>query len=200
MFKLRKRIGDAWLRFFGWEVEGGPPPVPKAVVVAAPHTSNWDFPFTIAIAWSLEVEINWLGKHTLFRRPFGTIMRAMGGIPVDRRGSHNLVEDVANKLKAADHLLVLVAPEGTRSTTGRWKTGFYTIAVEAKVPIVLGYLDYARKRGGLGDILEPKGELAKDVEAFRAFYKDVKGHRPEKFTEVRFSDEAIDKVARQPRA
>lgn len=200
MKKIKKRIGDAWLRAFGWEIEGGPPKVPKAVVVAAPHTSNWDFPFTIAIAWALEVDIAWLGKHTLFRKPFGRIMRAMGGIPVDRRASQNLVEQVTDQIKGADNLLVLIAPEGTRSTTGRWKTGFYTIAMKADVPIVLGYLDFARKRGGLGDLLVPSGDLKSDAEKFREFYKDVKGARPERFTEVRFSDDTVDKVEKQARA
>lgn len=184
---MKKLVGDAWLRAFGWSVDPTQPP-PKAVVVAAPHTSNWDFPFTIAVTWSLGLDVAWLGKHTLFAPPFGAVFRALGGIPVDRRGAHNLVADVSARLREARELLVIVPPEGTRSSGGRWKTGFYWIATEAKVPIVLGYLDFARRRGGFGTVLEPTGDLVRDGELIRAFYKDIQGKHPGKFTDVSFAD------------
>lgn len=187
--RVKKLVGDAWLRAFGWSVDPTLPPR-KAVVVAAPHTSNWDFPFTIAITWSLGLDVAWLGKHTLFVPPFGAVFRALGGIPVDRRGAHDLVTQVSTRLRGARELLVIVPPEGTRSGGGRWKTGFYWIATTAQVPIVLGYLDFARKRGGFGTVLEPTGDLVRDGELIRAFYKDVRGKHPERFTDVTFEGNA----------
>lgn len=183
--RVKKLVGDAWLRAFGWSVDPTLPPA-KAVVVAAPHTSNWDFPFTIAVTWSLGLDVAWLGKHTLFAPPFGVFFRALGGIPVDRRGAHNLVAQISERLRAAPELLVIVPPEGTRGGGGRWKTGFYWIATDAQVPIVLGYLDFAKKRGGFGTVLEPTGDLAHDGEVIRAFYKDVQGKHPDRFTEITF--------------
>lgn len=187
--RIKKLVGDLWLKTFGWKVEGGVPDTRKAIVIAAPHTSNWDFPFTMAIAWSLGLDIAWLGKHTLFKPPFGTIMRSWGGIPVDRRGAHNLVTQVANKIKESDDLLVIVSPEGTRGSTGRWKTGFYHMAVEAEVPVILGFLDFKRKVGGLGTLFHPTGDLLADAEPIRVFYSKVTGKRPEMYTEVRFAEE-----------
>ena len=183
--RVKKLVGDAWLRAFGWSVDPTLPPA-KAVVVAAPHTSNWDFPFTIAVTWSLGLDVAWLGKHTLFAPPFGVFFRALGGIPVDRRGAQNLVAQISARLREAGELLVIVPPEGTRGGGGRWKTGFYWIATDAQVPIVLGYLDFAKKRGGFGTVLEPTGDLARDGEVIRAFYKHVQGKHPDRFTEVTF--------------
>lgn len=183
--RVKKAVGVAWLRAFGWTADDVLPP-PKAVVVAAPHTSNWDFPFTLAITWSLGLDLAFLGKHTLFKPPFGTFFRLLGGIPVDRRSPQNLVQQVAERLKSADELLVIVPPEGTRSGGGRWKTGFYWIAREAHVPIVLGYLDFAKKRGGFGTVLQPTGDLASDGERIRAFYRGVQGKHPERVSEVSF--------------
>lgn len=192
--QVKKLIGAAWLRAFGWQVDPGMPPA-KAVVVAAPHTSNWDFPFTIAITWALGLDIAWLGKHTLFKPPFGWLFRAFGGIPVDRRGAHNLVAQVSERLRDAGELLVIVPPEGTRSGGGRWKTGFYWIASQAQVPIVLGYLDFERRRGGFGTVLHPTGDLSRDGAVIRAFYKDVKGKHPERFSEVSFVDAKAEETS-----
>ncbi|MCX5746794.1 MAG: lysophospholipid acyltransferase family protein [Proteobacteria bacterium] len=188
--RIKKLVGDTWLRAFGWTIDPTLPPT-KAVVVAAPHTSNWDFPFTLAVTWSLGLDVAWLGKHTLFAPPFGTFFRALGGIPVDRRAAQNLVAQVSERLRDASELLVIVPPEGTRDGGGRWKTGFYWIAMEAEVPIVLGYLDFARRRGGFGTVLQPTGDLARDGEAIRAFYKDIKGKHPGKFTEVSFVEAKV---------
>ena len=171
------RVARAWLSSFGWRIEGGPPSVPKAVVVAAPHTSNWDLPFTLAVATALGVRISWMGKHTLFRPPFGTLMRAVGGLSVDRRSPKGAVGEAIDLLARHESLFLVVAPAGTRRNTERWKTGFYRIAQGAGVPIVLGFLDYGRKVGGFGKIFAPTGDIERDMEAIREFYAPMRGKR-----------------------
>ncbi len=147
----------------------------KAVVVAAPHTSNWDLVFTLALAAVLDVKISWVGKHSLFRPPMGTLMRWIGGVPVNRRGHHNAVDAIVELLNQHEELLLIIAPEGTRGRARRWKTGFYRIAQGAKVPIVLGFVDYGNKIGGLGAVFEPTGNLRKDFETIHDFYANMKG-------------------------
>jgi 1-acyl-sn-glycerol-3-phosphate acyltransferase len=183
--RLKNLVGRAWLAAFGWKVDGGKPAARKAVVVAAPHTSNWDFPFTLAVAWAIGLDIAWLGKDSMFRWPFAGVLRASGGIPVDRRAAHDVVAQVAARLRAADDLYVVLSPEGSRRHVDRWKTGFYFIAIEAQVPIVLGYLDYAKKRGGLGTTWTPSGDLSADAAHITAFYASVTGKRAERFAGVR---------------
>lgn len=186
--RIRKLIGETWLSAFGWHVEGGVPDVQKAVVVAAPHTSNWDFPFTLAVAFALDIEIHWLGKHTLFESPFGAFFRYVGGIPVDRRSKNDLVAQVVEVLQRTDKLMVIVPPEGTRAKTNRWKTGFYYIATGADVPIILGFLDFERKCGGLGHVFRPSGDIQADMAAIADFYKDVKGKHPDRMSTITLGD------------
>lgn len=187
--KLRRLIGNTWLKAFGWHVKGGVPDVRKAVVVAAPHTSNWDFPFTLAVAFALDVEVSWLGKHTLFEGVHGPFFKWLGGIAVDRRSRHNLVSQVIDVLKSHDDLMIIVPPEGTRSRTARWKTGFYYIATGADVPIILGFLDFEKKCGGLGHVFRPTGDIAADMAAIRDFYRDVKGKHPDRMSAIGLGDE-----------
>ncbi|HRG97322.1 MAG TPA: 1-acyl-sn-glycerol-3-phosphate acyltransferase [Polyangiaceae bacterium] len=178
-------LGRAWLGAFGWRVEGEAPAVRKAVVVAAPHTSAWDWPFTLATAAVLGVEMRWVGKHTLFENPLmGRFMRWTGGLPVDRAKTKDMVTKVADLLRAHEDLFLIVAPEGTRRRADRWKTGFYYMARAADVPVVLGYLDYAKKTSGLGTLFYPTGDLHKDMRQIRAFYSDVSGKHPERTSEV----------------
>lgn len=193
--RLRRLVGRAWLAAFGWEVAGGRPDVKKAVVVAAPHTSNWDLPFTLAIAYVLDVHISWVGKHTLFAPPFGGIMRWLGGVPVDRRARHGAVSAIADRIREADEIFLIIPPEGTRGRATRWKTGFYYAALEAEVPIVLGFLDFGRKRGGLGEVFQPTGDIAHDFEKIRAFYADVKGKHPDKSGSITLGPEGGDEDA-----
>ena len=164
----------------GWRVEGSGPDIPRAVVVAAPHTSNWDLVFTLAIAATLGIRVSWMGKHTLFRPPFGRLMRAVGGLPVDRRASHGAVEAAVELLTSHDRLFLIISPEGTRGRSERWKTGFYRIAQGAGVPIVLGFLDYGRKVGGLGKVFVPTGDVEKDMEEIRVFYAPIRGKREDR--------------------
>jgi len=187
---LRRFIGRTWLWLFGWEVEGPPPGVPKGVVVAYPHTSNWDFPFALAVAYYHDVDIRWLGKKAMFTPPFGPLFRWLGGIPVDRSQSMGLVDSVVETIGRFDELCVVIPPEGTRGQSGRWKSGFYWIAVEAKVPIVLSYLDYSRKRGGIGTVFRPSGDILSDFARIRDFYEGVVGKYPQKQVPISLLDPA----------
>ncbi|MGC4121141.1 MAG: lysophospholipid acyltransferase family protein [Myxococcales bacterium] len=180
----KQLIGRLWLRVFGWSLDERLPDVERAVLVAAPHTSNWDLPFSIAVAWALGVRMQWVGKHTLFRPPFGWFMRRLGGIGVDRSQSSDTVEALVKIFAGRPELMLLIAPSGTRRKAPRWKTGFYYVAVGARVPIVLAYLDYRRKRGGLGEVFVPSGDIGRDFEAIRSFYAPIRGKFPEQETEI----------------
>ena len=172
-----------FLRINGWTVEGSlPPEATKSVFIAAPHTSNWDLPYTLMVAFVLRLNIYWIGKSSLFRWPFGPVMRWLGGIAVDREKSNNLVAASADAIVKADGPVQLVVPpEGTRGRTRHWKTGFYYIALQARVPIVLAYMDYGRKRGGLGPIFKPSGDVDADMATIKRFYAPIQGRRTEKF-------------------
>ncbi|OPX55203.1 1-acyl-sn-glycerol-3-phosphate acyltransferases [Oceanospirillum multiglobuliferum] len=159
------------LKLTGWKAEGVfPKDLNKAVVIAAPHTTNWDMPFSLMIAFKLKLPIYWLGKQSIFKFPFGGIMRWMGGIPVERSKSNNLVGSLVDRFAEQEHLLIMMAPEGTRAQVTAWKSGFYHIAYSAKVPIVLAYIDYRNKRGGVGPTFIPTGDYEQDLAEIQRFY------------------------------
>ena len=133
------------LKLLGWTAKGEPLEHQRCVLIGAPHTSNWDFPLMLMIVLKLRLRIFWMGKHTLFPFPFGWLMRWLGGIPIDRKASHNVVSETVRQYRENDELIVLIPPEGTRAKVDRWKTGFYHIAKNAKVPILLGYVDGENK-------------------------------------------------------
>lgn len=172
-----------FLKLKGWQVEGGlPPNTPKCVMIAAPHTSNWDLPYTLMAAFVLDLRPYWMGKQSIFKPPFGPVMRWLGGIAVNRDKASNMVAASAEALVAADGTLqLIVPPEGTRSKTRYWKTGFYYIALTAKVPIVLAYMDYARKITGLGPVFHPTGDIDQDMQFIKAFYAPFKGKNADQF-------------------
>jgi 1-acyl-sn-glycerol-3-phosphate acyltransferase len=184
-------VGKAWMGAFGWRVEGELPAARKFVFIAAPHTSNWDLVFMLMAAFVLGVRISWLGKHTLFRRPFGWFMRSLGGIPVNRRSPQNLVQQVAARFAKTDDLILAVSPEGTRKEVTYWKSGFYQIALAAQVPIAMGFLDFGRKVGGLGPLLHLTGEVSADMDQVRAFYRDIRGKRPALESTPRLREEDV---------
>lgn len=167
------------LRLIGWRMVGEIPG-PRAVLIAAPHTSNWDFPLAILAFWALDIDARWVGKHTLFRRPFGGLMRLLGGIPLDRERTSDFVRATVELFEGEEALVLAIAPEGTRSRTQRWRSGFYWIAHGAGVPIALGFLDYGRRVGGIGGSLFPSGDVKADMERIRAFYADKTARHPEK--------------------
>lgn len=180
---LLRGFSIAYLKLTGWRVEGALPEVArKSVLIAAPHTSNWDLPYTLMVAFALRLNIYWMGKQSIFKAPFGGLMRWLGGIPVNRAQSSNLVAASADAIRAADGpLQLIVPPEGTRSKTRYWKTGFYYIALGAQVPIVMAYMDYATKRSGLGPLFEPTGDVDADMAAIKAFYAPFKGKNVTQF-------------------
>ena len=177
---LLRAFSRAFLRCTGWTIEGSlPAHAHKSVLIAAPHTSNWDLPYTLMAAFALRLQIQWMGKSSLFRWPFGGVMRWLGGIPVQRDSSNNMVALTAQAIHAASGPLQLVlSPEGTRSQVRQWKSGFYYIALQAQVPIVMAYLDFGGKRCGLGPALLPSGDLAADMAKIQAFYAPFRGKRP----------------------
>jgi 1-acyl-sn-glycerol-3-phosphate acyltransferase len=180
---LLRVFSVGFLRFTGWQLEGSlPPHASKSVFIAAPHTSNWDLPYTLMVAFALRLNIHWMGKQSIFKAPFGGMMRWLGGIPVNREQSTNLVAASTAAIRAADGpLQLIVPPEGTRSKTRYWKTGFYYIALQAEVPIVMAYMDYSTKRSGLGPIFMPSGDIEADMVAIKAFYAPFKGKNAAQF-------------------
>jgi 1-acyl-sn-glycerol-3-phosphate acyltransferase len=182
-------LGRLWMRIFGWTVEGEIPQGGKAVLIAAPHTSNWDFPFMLAAAFVLRVKLSWMGKDSLFKRPFGWLFRRLGGIPINRSAVHGIVEQMSLRFNQTRALIIAVAPSGTRSRRNHWKSGFYWIAAQAQVPIVCGYLDYHLKRAGLGPSVLPTYDLSADMDRIRAFYQNIRGRNPELETTIRLLDE-----------
>ncbi len=177
---LLRAFSIAFLKHTGWKIEGSlPPGGQKCVLIAAPHTSNWDLPYTLMVAFALRLNIYWMGKAQIFRPPFRGLMMWLGGIPVTRESSNNLVAASAEAIKAANGPLQLVVPpEGTRSKVRYWKSGFYYIALGAGVPIVLGYMDFERKISGLGPVFQPTGDLQADMAKIQAFYAPYKGKNP----------------------
>lgn len=180
---LLRGFSIAFLKLTGWRVEGSlPANASKCVLIAAPHTSNWDLPYTLMVAFVLRLNVYWMGKESLFRPPFRGLMMWLGGIPVNRAQSSNLVEASSLAIKAAEgSVQVIVPPEGTRSKARYWKTGFYYIALGAQVPILMAYLDYTDKRGGLGPALLPSGDIEKDMAIVKAFYAPIKGKHTDRF-------------------
>jgi 1-acyl-sn-glycerol-3-phosphate acyltransferase len=163
------------LRLAGWRTEGRLPQIPKFVLVGAPHTSNWDLPFTLLMAFAFRARIHWLGKKAIFRRPFKGFFQWLGGIPVQRSRSGNLVEQSIQQFQRNENLILTIAPSGTRKSVVKWKSGFYHIACGAEVPIVLGFLDYQRKVGGFGPLVYPTGNFSADMKTITAFYDGVSG-------------------------
>lgn len=170
------------LRIFGWRRAGVVPDAPKFVMIAAPHTSNWDFPVGLAIILAFKAKMYWLGKEPIFRWPFGTFFKWLGGIPVNRTRSGDVVAQTVQAFKEQERMIMVVAPEGTRKKANHWKTGFYYIAMGANVPLVMGFIDYLRKEGGFGPTLMPTGNIETDMEKIRAFYQNITPKMPDKCT------------------
>jgi 1-acyl-sn-glycerol-3-phosphate acyltransferase len=194
VFKLLSRF---FLFLTGWEPVGEKIADNKIVLVAGPHTSNWDLAYLLAITRVSDVKISWIGKHTLFRWPFGPIMRALGGVPIRRDRPEGVVEQVVRAFNEAETLYLTITPEGTRSYTPYWKSGFYRIAKAAGVPIQLGFADYAKRRGGFGPAFMPSDDVRADMDKIRAFLADVVARHPDQAGVVRLreEDESIAEAA-----
>ena len=172
---LLRLLAIGILKLIGWQARGKELEHQRFVLIGAPHTSNWDFPLMLLVVLKLRLKVFWMGKHTLFPWGLGWFMKWLGGIPINRSASHNVVNQTVRQYREHEELVVLIPPEGTRSKVDSWKTGFYHIANNAKVPILLGYVDADKKEAGLADFFNPTGDLERDMREIRAFYADKKG-------------------------
>jgi 1-acyl-sn-glycerol-3-phosphate acyltransferase len=183
---MMQALSRSILKTFGWQAELAVQMVDKCVLVGAPHTTNWDFPLAILGMSAMGIKFNWVGKHTLFRWPWGGFMRLLGGIPLDRRsGGAGFAIKTVETFHDLDHFVLAIAPEGTRHKTDYWKAGFYKIATKSNVPIALGYVDFKKKKIGIGKIFMPTGDKVKDFALVRDFYSNKPGKYPEKQGEIR---------------
>lgn len=168
------------LKILGWKVINELPDEKKYMLIAAPHTSNWDFPLGLMVKFSLRIKLNYLGKGSLFDSPFGWLFRALGGIPVYRKKRLNMVDQMVQQFNQREHMILAMSPEGTRSYLEHWKSGFYHIAYKAGVPIAMATLDFGNKMVRLGSAFMPTGDIHADMKIIRAFYEGVQGKVPEK--------------------
>lgn len=173
-----------------WELSTRPAPDRPTVLLGAPHTSNWDFVLMLGIAWRLGIDMHWLGKASLFAGWRGPVMRALGGIPVDRANPARVVEDMVRQVHSGETFGLVVTPDGTRSGHTHWKSGFYRIARETGLPVTLGYVDRTTMTTGLGPTIDLTGDVAADMDRIRAFYADKAGFHPGKRVEPRLVDES----------
>lgn len=177
-----------WLyRWKGWRTSGTPPASRKCIILGAPHTTNWDFVFFLGFARELGVKPSFMGKTSLFRWPMTRFMHDMGGVPIDRTRSGNYVDAVAATFAARDELALVIAPEGTRSDGGAWRSGFYHIAHRAGVPIVPAWVNHDTMVGGIGPEIMPTGDYAADLAKIRAFYESVLPGHP-RLSAIRVSE------------
>lgn len=173
----------------GWTVVGEPPADPVAIVIAAPHTSNWDFAVFLALSRATGLAPHFLGKKELFRGPMGPLMRRLGGVSIDRSNAAGIVDEVVARAARAERFQLVIAAEGTRSQQRYWKSGFYRIATQAAIPICLGFCDGPTRTMGFGPTFHPSGDVRADMDLVRAFYADKQGLNPARRTEPRLREE-----------
>lgn len=174
-------LGRSILELNGWRVNVRIPDLSKAVVILAPHTSNWDFVFGMAAALTVQIRINYFGKHTLFEGPLGWLFRGLGGYPVRRDAPGGVVQQAIETFHDQESLILALAPEGTRSRRWPWKRGFYHMAVGAGVPIAVAYIDYRRKEVGIHTVFQPSGDWDRDMAPVFAFYRGTTPKIPQNF-------------------
>lgn len=186
---VRRLVARGFWAVSPWDLVSEPAPDRPTVLVGAPHTSNWDFVFMLAIAWRLDMRIRWFGKISLFRGWKGPIMRRLGGIPVDRSAPSGVVPAVLERIRSGEVFGLVVTPDGTRTGNTYWKSGFYRIAREAELSVTLGYVDRTTMTTGLGPTIELTGDVSRDMDVIRAYYADKAGYKPENRVEPRLSEE-----------
>jgi len=158
-----------------WKTRGRMPDIKKFILIAAPHSSNWDFIFFLLIIFKFQIPVHWIAKESMFIWPFKRLLQRLGGIPINRSEKSNLVAAMVDTFDQADRLVVTIAPSGTRKNVTHWKTGFYQIANQADIPIVCGFVDYRLRTGGIGPVILPTGDMDADMETIKIFYKDKSG-------------------------
>ena len=176
--QLVRKALVTFYRLRGWKAVGTPPPDGRCIIIAAPHTSNWDFINFIGLTEDLGLRPHFMAKDSLFRWPIGRFMRDMGGVAVVRSSSHNVVDAMVGEFARRGRFMLTIAPEGTRGKVGQWRTGFYHIALKANVPMVVGLMDYGTKTGGLGPAIWPSGDYAADMRKIFEVYRTVTPKHP----------------------
>lgn len=171
---IRAALGRVMLRLLGLRVEGNLPDLPKFVIIAAPHSSNWDFIIGISLVFAIGLDVRFIGKAEVFRGPLGWLMRWLGGLPVDRHRPEGFVEQIVAMFAEREQLVLAIAPEGTRKPVERWKSGFYRIATGAGVPIIPGFFDNEAKAVRFAAPFYPTGKAEADIAALRAMYAPIK--------------------------
>jgi 1-acyl-sn-glycerol-3-phosphate acyltransferase len=185
-----------FLHLLGWDLIGKRPEPRKYVMVGAPHTSNWDFIYFYLGALAFKIPISFMIKDTVFKGPLAPILRWMGGIPIDRSNRHNVVEQMVDAFNERKDLALLIPPSGTRRRTDYWKSGFYYIALEAKVPLVLAIMDYGSKQVGTKEIYMLTGDLKRDMAVIRGVYEPVVAKYPEMKSRIRLRQEDEEPTGR----
>ncbi len=180
---LSAAFGRLVMRLAGWRFQGPFADVGRAVLIVAPHTSNWDFPVGLMAKFALRLRVHWMGKHTIFRFGSGPLWRALGGIAVDRRAAQGVVSGVLEQFRRQERLLLGIAPEGTRGYTPQWKSGFYRIAVAAGVPILPIAFDYSRRAVVFLPLFHPTGDYQADLPRLRSLYRAQMAYRPAHYEE-----------------
>lgn len=183
------RGGNAFTRWFGrfmlnrlgFSLEGELPNEPRFIILGVPHTSNWDFIIVLCVMFALNLQINWIGKKSMFKWPFGGLLKKLGGVPIDRAAAGGFVEATVEALKSTEKLIIVIAPEGTRSAAEQWKSGFHRIAHGAGIPIVPGYLDYERKVLGFHPAIMPSDDARDDTRRIRRLYHDARPKHPDRW-------------------
>jgi 1-acyl-sn-glycerol-3-phosphate acyltransferase len=186
---MKKRLARWLLHLTGWQLAGARPECDHYVLIAAPHTSNWDFPLMLLFAAAFDIKVTWMAKHSLFRPPMGWIMRASGGMPIIRHKNQNVVGAMVAAFDTVPHLVLVVPTEGTREKSEYWKSGFYHIARQAGVPIVPSFLDFKRKQGGFGPAFTVTDNVRADMQYLRDFYRGMEGKFPHNFGPVKLKEE-----------
>jgi 1-acyl-sn-glycerol-3-phosphate acyltransferase len=191
------QLAAASLHLAGWRFETDVPPEKKYVCLAVPHTSNWDGVLLVALLRSIGLDMQWMIKDAWLRGPLGPVMRRLGALPINRDRSTNVVQQMIEQFQKRDRFVLGIPPEGTRSHAAHWKSGFYHIACGAGVPVVPGYLDFARKRAGLGPAIMMTGDVRADMDKLRAFYAEKKptAYEPANFGPIRLREEDSSAVA-----
>ena len=178
---MLKYISSWILKLFGWRVTGTPPKtIKKYIIIVIPHTSNWDFPLGLLVRRKTGIQVNFIGKKSLFKAPWGSIFRALGGYPVDRSKSTSFVDNAVRLFNENERFALTIAPEGTRSKTDKLKSGFYYIALGAHVPIIMVKFDYENKEVDFSEPFEPTGDKEADFALIEAHFAGVRGKHPEK--------------------
>lgn len=189
MEMIRRLIARAFWSVSPWRLDSRPAPGGPTILLGAPHTSNWDFILMLAIAWRLGIPIRWLGKRSLFDGPLGPVMRATGGISVDRDAPGAVVGSIVDELSSDEACGIVIAPDGTRGPHSHWKSGFYRIAEQSGLPVTLGFVDRTTMTTGLGPTIEITGDVSADMDRIRDFYRDKAGFTPDARVEPRLRRE-----------